>query len=203
MAKRTAKPKPNYVVSDLWPLLVRLNSVTLDPKNAKEHTSSGIGTIAASLERYKQRKPIVIHAETGIVEAGNGTVRAARQLGWEWIAAVRVHDDPATQSGFSLADNRAAEFSEWNNATLTALLLDIQAEDAAFTTDFGWSELIAVETAISSVKPVEIKPAAPRCWVLIGLPTVQWGQIVELIERIGALENVIIETTMTDERPNP
>jgi DNA modification methylase len=60
-----------------------------------------------------------------IVRAGNGTVQAAKALGWSEIAAVVIDDDNATASQFAIADNRTAELAEWDPDVLSTLLGDM------------------------------------------------------------------------------
>ena len=51
---------------------VAIESLELDPNNARKHSKRNLDAIAASLEKFGQRKPIVIH--NGVVIAGNGTL---------------------------------------------------------------------------------------------------------------------------------
>jgi len=80
------------IIDSLKPLAVPIDSVKLDSDNARLHPEGNIAVIKRSLEAYGQRKPIVVNGDT--VEAGNGLLQAARELGWEEIAAVFVKDDP-------------------------------------------------------------------------------------------------------------
>jgi hypothetical protein len=43
-----------------------------------------------------------------------------------------------------------------------------------------------------------VKPPPQTTWVLIGIPTVRFGEINELVERIAAVEGTIVETTAND-----
>ena len=84
-----------FIVEDLLPLAISIDTVHLDPANAR--TGHAIDRIAGSLAQYGQRKPIVVNrSERNKIEAGNGTWQAAKQLGWTHIAAVFVEDDPQT-----------------------------------------------------------------------------------------------------------
>lgn len=108
-------------------LAVPCDSIDYDPANARLHNDDNLSSIRGSLRSYGQRKPIVVNKRTGTVEAGNGTLQAARQLGWTHIAAVFVDDDPNTAAGFSLSDNRTAELAEWDDEALAALLPQLKA----------------------------------------------------------------------------
>lgn len=148
MESVSIQPKPNqnptidlsYIAADLQPLAVPIDEPTLDPANAREgHDLDGI---AASLRVYGQRKPIVINsAEGNRTLAGNGTLRAARSLGWSHIAAVRVEEDATAATGYAIADNKLGDTSYFNQETLAQLLGSLPPE---VPTGFGDEELAAI-----------------------------------------------------------
>lgn len=98
--------------SDLKHLARPIDSVSLDPYNARRHPKRSLDAIAASLQKYGQQKPIV--ALNGILVAGNGTLEAARGLGWTEIAIAEFKGSKKEALAYALADNRTAELSEWN-----------------------------------------------------------------------------------------
>ena len=107
---------------------VNINSLTPDPANARRHDGKNLKAIASSLEKFGQRKPIVVTPDS-IVVAGNGTVEAAKSLGWTEIAIART---PVGWSwdqikAFALADNRSAELAEWDDKVLADQLLELDA----------------------------------------------------------------------------
>jgi hypothetical protein len=101
-----------HIAESLRSLAIPCKSIDVDPKNARKHGEQNLSAIRASLRVYGQRKPIVVNRRTNIVEAGSGSLVAARELGWSHIAAVFVDDDPMTAAGFAIADNRTAELAE-------------------------------------------------------------------------------------------
>lgn len=102
----------------------------LDPENARKHSQKNLDAIKASLTKFGQRKPIVINHK-GVVLAGNGTVEAAKDLGWDHIdvAVVPADWDEATARAYALADNRTAELAEWDENVLAKQLLELLDED--------------------------------------------------------------------------
>ena len=104
--------------------------LTFDPGNARKHSATNLDAIAGSLEKFGQRKPIVVTAENVIV-AGNGTVEAALVLGWTEVSVVRVPPDwdDTRVKAFALADNRTSELAEWNHDVLAVQLLELQELD--------------------------------------------------------------------------
>lgn len=107
---------------------VTLDSLTLDPQNARLHGEENLDAIRNSLSRFGQVKPLVVMAD-GTVIAGNGTLDAARSLGWKKIDIVRIPDDwdRARAMAYAIADNRTAELAEWDNDVLASQLVDLDA----------------------------------------------------------------------------
>jgi DNA modification methylase len=123
--RRACKGLYEHIAEALRPLAVPIADLTQDPANARLHPPKNVEGIAASLRVYGQRKPVVVNKRTGTIEAGNGTLEAARTLGWGHIAAVYVDDDAATAAGFSISDNRTAELATWDTVALDKLLREV------------------------------------------------------------------------------
>jgi len=107
---------------------VSINSLTPDPANARKHDGKNLQAIANSLEKFGQRKPIVVTPDS-IVVAGNGTLEAAKSLGWSQIAIARTPVGWTWDQikAFALADNRTAELAEWDDKVLADQLLELDA----------------------------------------------------------------------------
>jgi site-specific DNA-methyltransferase (adenine-specific) len=93
-----------------------------------------IATIRESLERNGQYRPIVVRRATNEVLAGNHTLLAARELGWQEIAATFVDVDAEQARRIVLVDNRANDRAGYDDEALAKLLQAIQ--DLAGT---GWT----------------------------------------------------------------
>ena len=108
---------------------VPITSLSLDPNNARKHSERNLSAIAESLKQFGQRKPIVVHR--GVVIAGNGTLEAAKSLGWSEIAIAEVPDDWDVEKAkaYALADNRTAELAEWDEGELAKQLLELEQHD--------------------------------------------------------------------------
>lgn len=152
-AKKRAKPAGpdlSHIDEPLRQMAVRVDSLTLDPRNANEHNEQSVATIAASLREFGQTKPIIAQKpdEDGgdiIVRCGNGTLRAAILNGWTHIACnVREMDD-RTATALGIADNRSAELSEWDDEQLQSLLEEFDADGQLF----GDPELQAMSTELT------------------------------------------------------
>lgn len=111
-----------HIAEPLRRLSVPIADLTPDPANARKHGQRNLDAIKASLAAFGQRKPLVVQRQGMIVRAGNGTMQAAKALGWEHIAAVVIDEDSAQAVQFAIADNRTAELAEWDDETLASLL---------------------------------------------------------------------------------
>ena len=78
------------ILDALRPLAVAVDGLHPDPANARTHDQRNLDAIKASLAKFGQRKPIVVQRQGMIVRAGNGTLAAAKALGWTEIAARRA-----------------------------------------------------------------------------------------------------------------
>ena len=113
--------------------------LVLDPANVRLHGPKNLEAIKGSLARFGQQKPIVVSKE-GIVIAGNGTLVAARDLGWTSIDVVRTELEGAEAIGFAIADNRTAELAEWDDPELAKLLAQLQNDENFETAATGFSD---------------------------------------------------------------
>jgi hypothetical protein len=126
---------------------VKIDTLALDSDNARKHSDRNLLAIKESLSRFGQRKPIVVRGSK--VLAGNGTLEAAKALGWTEIQIAEAPDDwdEDTAKAYALADNRTAELAEWDEVVLARQLLELQ--------DVGWEiEHIGFDAPEVSVESV-------------------------------------------------
>lgn len=116
------------IVPDLRPLAKDIRSLRPMSGNARYHDSESIEGIRNSLREYGQRKPVVIRPDGEII-AGNGTYEAALEEGWGELAAVVVEEDRTASLGYSIADNRTGDMSEWGTEALKAALQELEGTD--------------------------------------------------------------------------
>jgi DNA modification methylase len=118
---------------------VPIGSVQFDPANVRRHGEKNLDAIKASLSRFGQQKPIVVDAD-GIVRAGNGTLMAAKALGWPEVTIVRTALKGAEATAYAIADNRTAELAEWDDDALAQTLAALQIEDEELAKATGFDD---------------------------------------------------------------
>lgn len=86
-----------------------------------------IEAIKESLEGNGQYRPIVVRADTLEVLAGNHTLRAASELGWEEIVASFVSCTDEEAKRIVLVDNRTNDLAGYDEEALVALLQELSS----------------------------------------------------------------------------
>ena len=117
----------------------KIEDLVNDPANVRKHDERNIDAIRASLQRFGQQKPIVVDGK-GVVVAGNGTLMAAKSLGWKDIGIVRTELVGADAIAYAIADNRIAELAVWDDAALAKTLAQLQNDDSIDETITGFNE---------------------------------------------------------------
>lgn len=107
---------------------VNLETLRIDPRNARRHPDANRVAVRASLLAFGQTIPIVA-TKSGTVVAGNLRLEIMRELGWRRCSVATISD--ADARAYALADNRTAELAEWDDERLLQeiIALDLIAND--------------------------------------------------------------------------
>jgi len=156
------------IIDPLKILAVDIDTVKPDPKNLRKHPQRNIEAIKQSLVAYGQRKPIVVNAKTGYIEAGNGLWEAAKALSWNKIAVVYVSDDPVMAKGYAIMDNQSALLAEWDFLALKDVLEELDVDSLKLTgfTEQEVDNLIAqfaVEENMGEPRDSVVSQECPKC----------------------------------------
>lgn len=101
----------------MYATTVPIDRLMHDPSNARTHNKANIAAIKGSLAKFGQQKPIVV-TKDNIVIAGNGTLEAARELGWKELSVVYTKLSGPEAIAYALADNRTGELADWDKGIL-------------------------------------------------------------------------------------
>lgn len=152
---------------------VPLTSLKPDPNNARKHGKRNLDAICDSLSKFGQRRALVVTSDM-LVIAGNGTLEAAKRLGWDKIAVTVCPQDwdYDTARAYALADNRTAELASWDEAILEASVNELQAS--------GWDMAgLGFQEVLAAGELDVIEDIAPEPPVE---PTTKPGEVRELGE---------------------
>lgn len=171
-----------------------------DPDNARYHSARNIESIKQSLSKFGQTKPVVISKEK-VVIAGNGTLEAAKQLGWTEIAVSYFSStNPKTIRAYGIADNRTAELAEWDGPKLLAALEESAAAGLLEATGFSevemadlskvWGEVPDLDDLIADIGEPTDEDGMVRLRILVPPEfAAKWKEAVKAAGSGGELEN--------------
>ena len=134
----------------------KVEELVEDGNNSRLHDQRNLDAIKKSLEQFGQQKPIVI-TEKGRVVAGNGTLIAAMDLGWDSIDVVVTKLNKKDQAGFAIADNRTGELSAWDNELLANTMADLS--DKGFDMDSLGFNKGEVDEMLASIGDLNVTPS--------------------------------------------
>ena len=136
--------------------------------NNPRKNDGAVNAVAASIKAFGFKVPIVITTDGEIV-AGHTRLKAAQKLKIKTVPCV-VADDltPEQVKAFRLADNKTAEFAEWDFEKLDLELSEIDLDMTPFGFDgdtFSNSENIdgGGEIAADAFDDDEFECTCPRC----------------------------------------
>ena len=105
-------------------------------KNPRNNVDA-VDKVAASISEFGFKQPIVIDA-AGVIVVGHTRYLAAKKLGYEEVPCVIADDlSPYQIKAYRLADNKVAEFSDWDFTLLNQELDELLDFDMD---SFGFSE---------------------------------------------------------------
>lgn len=142
--------------------------------------------IVDSLTHHGQYRPIVVRAKTFEVLAGNHTLAAARELGWDTIAAtfVECSDDEAAR--IVLMDNRAGDVGSYDDEVLAELLSSLPDTSGTGYDDDDLAVLLALNDPGGSDAGADLGAALDAAdesqwpWVKVQLDPDNYSQWQEL-----------------------
>jgi DNA modification methylase len=95
-----------------------IESIKLNPFNAREHSRKQIEKLMRSVARFGFVTPLIIDG-SGQLLGGHARLEAAKQLGYALVPVIRAsHLTESQKRAFVLADNRLAELATWNPKSL-------------------------------------------------------------------------------------
>ena len=161
-------PGARHIVTNLTiSETVRLPLAEIQPPaaNARKHTDEQLAQLEAAIRTFGFVAPVVVD-EADTILAGHGRWLAAKRLKLEAVPCIRISGlSEAQKVAFSLADNRIALNSEWDERLLSdqvASLLENPDFGQEALNDFGFGRddllrldmLVEVELAEEASEPV-------------------------------------------------
>lgn len=134
---------------------VDIDSVKLWEDNPRRNDAAA-KKLSKLIKQHGLKSPIVCTRKDRVIRKGNTTLKAARLLGYKKVPVTFV-DFPSKRQAelYGISDNRAGEFSEWDDGLLAELLgrrSKIPKEQLAVMTGFSQLEIEGLETGWEPVE---------------------------------------------------
>lgn len=98
-------------------------------ENNPRFNDNAVEYVANSIKEFGFKVPIIIDQDNVIV-AGHTRMKAAEKLGLKTVPVIIADDlTPEQIKAFRLADNKTAEFAQWDNELLMSELLNLRTEN--------------------------------------------------------------------------
>ena len=94
--------------------IVDIDSISIDPKNAKKHDQKDIDEKKASLKRHGFVKPVAVSKPTRIISAGSGMWLAAKELQLKKVPVIFTDHSEALAVSYGLSDNLLSDQSHYD-----------------------------------------------------------------------------------------
>lgn len=131
-------------------------------ENNPRNNDGAVEAVAKSIEEFGFKVPLVIDKD-GEIAAGHTRLKAAKELGLEEVPCIIADDlTPEQVKAFRLADNKVAEFAQWDIELLNLELEELSLEDLDFEmADFGF-EIPDVNSSESIWDKIENNPLGSK-----------------------------------------
>lgn len=175
---------------------IKASDLLDNPKNWRKHPKSQLDALEGLL------KEIGFAGAELAIETPDGVMlidgHARKGIAKDQEIPVLITDLTPAEADILLATyDPIAAMAQADQTALDSLLGGLEAEDAEVQKllDGLASGEPAEETV--ELKQLETRPPPIMTWVLIGIPTVRFGEISEHVEAIAAGDDVICETTVS------
>lgn len=183
---------------DLQKLEVSVHELQLHPRNVRQ---GDVGAIAESLKQNGQYRPIVVQKSTGYVLAGNHTLKAAKALGWETVAATFVDVDDDAALRILLVDNHTNDLAHYDETELSELLKELtESERGLEGTGYDVEELDDLLRELEDPEKIYTELIKVPQYEIVG----EEPDVTELVnmDKVHELYASIAEQIMPDEIRN-
>jgi DNA modification methylase len=184
--------------------LVPIGALRADPRNPRKHSRIQVRAIARSIDAFGFNAPILVDKRHQIV-VGHGRYEAAQLLGLESIPVISLDHLTETQArAYLLADNKLAERSSWDDASLALQLKELSELALDFDLEAIGFELPEVDLRIQSLDPTDNADKAdefgPALGPAVSLPGDLWLLGKHRVYCGSALDPRAYELLMAEER---
>jgi len=177
---------------------VKASELSSNPRNWRTHPEAQVAAMRGILADIGYADAILARElPDGTLELVDGHLRQSLDPDQEVPVLILDLDQDEANKLLTVLDPMAS-MAETNQDALNSLIDDINTESDSLTSIL--SELYSPTNSADQleIKQLDIKKPPVMSWVLIGIPTVRFGDIANHIEHIASISETIIETTSND-----
>lgn len=183
--------------------LVRVpaNELQAHPKNFRVHSGTQLDAIKATLEEIGfAGAELGRELPGGQIQIIDGHARA--RIAGESVVPVLILDldDMETDKLLATYDPIGA-MADTNREILASLTDDLETNSDEFDkliADIREQNGINEKKHETKIKELEVKPLPNLTWVLIGIPTIRYGEIAAMVETVSELSDTFVEICVND-----
>jgi hypothetical protein len=173
---------------------VRASQLRPSPSNWRTHPQAQQDALQGILAEIGYADALLARElEDGTLELIDGHLRAETTPDMEVPVLVLDVTEAEAKKILATLDPLAA-MAEVSAEKLDALLQEV--DNSSVTAIFG--DLQSRKSHHAELKQLSVAPPPRMSWVLIGIPTLRFGEIADSIERLTGLPDIILETTAND-----
>lgn len=177
---------------------VKAASLRPHPSNWRTHPARQQAGLRASLKELGFARSLSVYddPEWGLTVI-DGHLR--QEIQGNSLVDVEILDFTRDEARKFLATcDPLAGMAEADDEKLAALVAEIETESEAFADLLAELAGTADEDDSVQLTTLDVKPPPKMSWVLIGIPTVRFGEIAERVEALAGVDGVLCETTAND-----
>lgn len=218
MAKAKPKKQPTTKPDVAGPFRNRIvghgeespDQLLANEKNWRIHPYTQQKSLTAVLEQVGYVQSVIVNKRLGkawptgqrgveTMVDGHMRVEVAISKGQPKVPVLYVDLDPSEEAKVLAAFDPISGMAGVDAAKLDELLRDVEtgSEDLSkMLADLAGGELAG--NGETELKQLDTKPPPRMSWVLIGIPTIRFGEISPMVERLAVVDGVLLETTSND-----
>ena len=178
--------------------IAKLEELKPNPRNPNQHPAEQLALYWKVVNHQGIRRAIVVSKQSGFIVTGHGLFESLKANGVT-TAPIDEQDfkTPADEWAHLLADNRLPQLADLDAAALATLENEISLAGL----DLELTGALLEEATAVEFKELATQTPPRFTWVLIGLPTVRFGEIAEKIEQLATVQDIFCAMTSSDQEP--
>ena len=198
MSEKAIRPKPQQIRDRIVELRrVSGRELKANARNWRTHSDSQRAALEAVMQQVGFAGAILAFEEEGQLIIIDGHLRS--EIADEETVPVLVTNLNREEANLVLATfDPIGAMADTNEEALKSLLDELDLEESGLDAIFEGMVDDDEEEEDGGLQERKIRPMPGMTWVLIGMPTVRFGEIAERIEELENVEGIVLHLTAND-----